>query len=187
MRRLLFVAPLLLAVASGCTETEPPEAVFIALQRDFAGFESWPRYFVGNSPLPGHSVGDRFGYIKQLAPKGAAAYPVGSIIVKTVESGATKQEWALFAMAKRGGGFNAAGAKDWEFFTLRFSTSGVPVIVSRGSNPADGDADGDADGGTTGGGYGSTGSGSTCNRCHGLPGTEQLDYVLSAVLRPGAQ
>lgn len=183
MKPLLLFTGFLCAAVSGCTEGDP-SSVFIALQSDFATFESWPRYFLGSGPLEGHPAGARYGFIKESAPKGAATYPVGSIIVKTVEFGMTKQEWELFAMAKRGGGFNSGGAKDWEFFTLRMSTSGVPIIISRGSNPADGDADG----GSTGHGYSdTTGTGVTCNRCHGLSGTERQDHILASVLAPGAQ
>lgn len=171
------------ALAAGCTEGEPG-SVFIALQSDFASFESWPKFFLGDGPLDGHPTGGRHGFINKPAPKGSTTYPVGSILVKTVEFGTSKLEWEMFAMAKRGGEYNLGGAKDWEFFTLKFSTGGVPVIVTRGTNPADLESDG----GAPGHGYADTaGTGITCNRCHGLAGTERQDHIIASVLAPGNQ
>jgi len=184
MTRKLAICAVVAAGAVGCGGSGKSGEVFIALQSDFASFQTWPRYFVGDGPLEGHPAGARYGYLKEKAPPGATAYPVGALIVKTVETGTTPQEWDVFAMAKRGGGYNAGAATDWEFFTLKINANGVPVIVSRGTNPIDADADG----GTAGHGYTDPGgTGVTCNRCHGLPGTERSDHILSSVLAPGAQ
>ena len=64
--------------------------------------------------------------------------PVGALIVKTVENGAP-QQWDLFAMAKRGGNYNADGATNWEFFTLLINAGNGPPIrdgVDRATRPA---------------------------------------------------
>jgi hypothetical protein len=181
MRIGMIGLALLASCTLGCDST-PTGEVFIALNGDFAPFRTWSRVFVGDGPLDGHPAGPRYGYVKQKPPAGATEYPVGSIIVKTVERGTTPQEWDIFAMAKRGGQFNSAGASNWEFFTLKITAGDVPLIVSRGTNPVDADADGGA-----GGSYQDTsGTGVTCNRCHGLAGTERSDHILSPLLIPGA-
>jgi len=173
-----------LALLASCTlgcDSTPSSGVFIALQSDFAPFRTWPRVFVGDGPLEGHPAGPRYGYVKQKPPVGATEYPVGSIIVKTVEAGTTPQDWDIFGMVKRGGNFNAAGALNWEFFTLHINANDIPVIISQGTNPSDGDADGGV-----GHGYTDTsGTGVTCNRCHGVAGTESHDHILSTILAPG--
>ncbi len=159
--------------------------VFIAQPIDFAPFRSWARYSLGDVPLQGHPPGPRFGYLKQAAPKGASEYPVGSIIVKTVETTTDPTQWDIFAMVKRGGGYNPDGALNWEFFLLRIDPSGNPLLLARGANPADPSPDA---GTVPGGSYQDTGgTGVTCNRCHGAPGTQQNDHILSAALAPGAQ
>jgi hypothetical protein len=177
---------LALAVGCGGSANKPSDggadSVFIALESDFAPFQTWTRIFVGDGPLDGHPAGPRYGYLREKAPPGATKYPVGAIVVKTVEQGATREDWDVFAMVKRGGGFNQSGALDWEFFTLKINERGIPVLLYRGTNPDDGTADG----GDTHG-YGSAPSGVTCNRCHGILGTERSDHILSPALAPGAQ
>jgi hypothetical protein len=181
--KISAAALLLLAPLVACEDAGPVGDVFIALQSDFAPFQTWQKKLLGDGPLEGHPAGPRVGYLKQAAPPGATEYPVRSMIVKTVERGATPQEWDIFALVKRGGGYNLAGAKNWEFFTLKINPAGIPIIVARGLNPADADADGGP-----GHGYADPGmTGITCNRCHGVVGTEQHDHILSAVLAPGAQ
>src|SRR5678816_722926 len=87
--------------------------------------------------------GDAVGYLNHRTQ--ASAYPTGTMIVK-----AFLPSWELFAMAKRGGGFNAKGALGWEFFRLKL-VNDTPVIVSRGIFAWDPDGDG-------GVGYGSAGT-----------------------------
>jgi hypothetical protein len=169
MSRALLLA---LAVAvTGCDGMEAP--VFIAFQRDFAAFESWPSVSIGE-PAFNHGTEARTGFRNQM-PSGGK-YAVGTILVKTVESGTTFTDWELFAMAKRGRDFNAGGARDWEFFTLKLNADRVPIIVARGTNPVEG--------ATGAHGYVDPSSMVTCNRCHGAPGSEQTDHVISAALAP---
>jgi hypothetical protein len=173
------VAALALGIlALGCDEGH--SLTFIALDGDFAGFRGWRRVPLGDAPLVGHPPGPRFGYVSRDAGKGAMAYPLGTIIVKTVEPTAAPETWELFAMAKRGGGFNAEGARDWEFFRLRW-VAGAPHILSRGLNAIDPEADG-------GGGYtGNLGDvfAGLCNGCHGTKASAATDHVLSPALAPG--
>lgn len=167
--------PLALAAllwAAGCDAPGEP-AVFIALQRDFAPFESWPRVSLGDGAGEGHAAGARHVYHNRGPHRGR--YPVGTILVKAVETTAPFTTWELFGMVKRGGGFNADGALDWEFFTLRFDAGRVPVIVARGENPKEA-----AEGAH---GYEDGGSGVTCNRCHGTLAAP-TDHVLSPALSP---
>src|SRR5262245_4827739 len=168
---------LALAVA-GCEQGH--NLTFIALDSDFADFRSWKRVPLGDAPLVGHPPGQRFGYLNHAAPRGATAYPVGTLIVKTVEATPVPEQWEIFAMGKRGGNFNAGGARNWEFFRLRFG-GGVVHIVSRGLTAIDPEADG-------GGGYlGNLESGfaDLCNGCHGTPASAATDHILSPALQPG--
>src|SRR5262245_47396147 len=104
-----------LAFSLGCGGGSHVRQTFIALQDDFATFESWRRYDLGDMPIEGHPAGPRFAYLNQLPKKGAQEYPVGTIIVKAVELEEVVA-WDVFAMVKRGGNFNAEGALNWEFF-----------------------------------------------------------------------
>ena len=174
-----FFATLLCGAAllGGCDDT--PQ-VFIALQSDFASFESWNSYQLSQAPLSGHPDGPRVGFLNKKPPHGSITYPVGSIIVKEVQATAANgdfTQWPLFAMAKRGGGYDSAAAKDWEWFLLSFTKNRIPVIVDRGlaptSNPDGGDFYMNA-----------TGAGLRCNYCHAALNTEQTDHVLSPLLAP---
>jgi hypothetical protein len=99
-------------------------------------------------------------------------WPVGSILVKTIEIGATPAEWEIFAMVKRGGGYNPDGAREWEFFRLQINSQGIPIIRARGYNPTDGHGYMDMAGNEVG-----------CNSCHGAAGTETTDHVLARQLQ----
>jgi hypothetical protein len=170
--RLAFA--LLLA---GCGGSAP--ATFIALDSSFADYVSWGAIYLGTAENSGHPIGDEYGYRSEMPKSGA--YPVGSILVKEIQAGSDPTMWDLFGMAKRGsdgegGVYNRGGAEGWEFFTLTLDANRVPLIKSRGSNPIDTDG--------IGHGYGQAENGVTCNRCHGVPGTEASDHVLSAGLHP---
>jgi hypothetical protein len=184
LKKLLFL------LLMSCDNSPQPEGVFIALQRDFADFLSWQKFDFGDAPLAGHPVGARYGYVKEVLQPGEKAYPVGDIIVKTVEVPPSpspspwpdpipQQQWDLFAMAKRGGDFNASGARNWEFFTLRINPDGVPVILARGIDASDVP--------DTSGGHGYTGANGNvirCNNCHGDPTMAKVDYILNPQLEP---
>jgi len=182
LRKLLFL------LLISC-EAPKEQGVFIALQRDFVDFRSWQKFSFGDFPLEGHPIGPRYGFVKQVLQPGEKAYPIGDIIVKTVEtppspspspwpSPVPEQQWDVFAMVKRGGNFNAEGAKNWEFFTLRINLNGVPVILVRGTDASD------VPTGSGHGYVGVTGNIIQCNGCHGAPNVAQYDYVLNPELQP---
>lgn len=166
------------ALLAGCGEGASPApdepGTFIAFDRDFAGYAAWPRTDLGSLSLAGHPPGPRWVHVNRALPAGATAYPVGTIIVKVVQAEPDPTQWVLFGMVKRGGTFNAAGARGWEYFVLRLTRDGVPVVVSRGLAP-----------GLVGGLY-TTGDGLGCNSCHGTEDARELDGILTPSLRPGA-
>jgi hypothetical protein len=131
----------LLLLLAGCDNV--PQPVFIALDRDFAPFRRWESIDLGDEQIQGHPAGHAWDFINQRTR--GSRYAVGTVIVKAFEP-----SWELFAMAKRGGGFNPKGAVDWEFFRLKL-VGDTPVIVSRGIFAVDPDSD-------AGVGYNSTGS-----------------------------
>jgi hypothetical protein len=166
-----------LAALGGCSQGH--DTTFIALDRDFIGFTNWRRSDLGSDPIAGHPSGPRFGYLNRPVAQGTTHYPLGPIIVKTIGSDPDPTTWEIFAMAKRGGDFNAEGARDWEFFRLRWVADG-PHIVSRGRTAVDPED----------GGSGYTGSldsafGEMCNNCHGAQAAA-TDHVLSPLLQPGS-
>jgi hypothetical protein len=167
--------------SAGC-ESKNDGAVFIALDSDFAKFRTWERLSVGDAPLAGHPPGPRYVYLSQRAPKGASQYPVGTLVVKTIESDPDPSHWEVFAMTKRGGGFNARGAVNWEFFRLRMLADGTPLILTRGLFAYDPDIDGGISGYNGGLMADVT---DLCNGCHGTPASAASDHLLSPGLRPG--
>jgi hypothetical protein len=150
---------LLTLAASACTgHTEQSLAnvhePFIALERNFQGFQNWARVDLADRPEQGgtHVAGETHEYINSPPAAGAKAFAVGTIFVKTVES---QKKSDIFAMVKRGGGFNASGASGWEWFGLRARADGSVAIVWRGVNAPDGET------------YGGDPLGG-CNGCHGV-------------------
>ncbi len=149
------------------TAADPPPATsgeFIAFERDFAGFQGWRKVDLGVSDgLSGHTPGGRVAYVSASLPAGTRVAPRGGIIVHV--TGIDTETRRVFAMAKRGGDYNAAGARGWEWFELDDS-SDPPRIVWRGLGPPNGES------------Y----AGSTeCNTCHSAAASD--DYVLGPELR----
>jgi hypothetical protein len=143
---------LLMLIASGCgpVDDTPAPEVFIALPRDFRDYAQWthftlpPREVVGSPHLAGESA----LFINRIPPSGSTAFPIGTIIVKRLAD-----ETQSFAMVKRGGGYNSAGASGWEWFEIKPAADGTPVIVWRGITPPAGEM------------YHGV-SGGECNLCH---------------------
>jgi hypothetical protein len=158
------------AVACACTSIQdtdaPASSTFIAFTTDFASFRSWPSYHSdgpAEGTVPVDVLGPRTQYLSQLPGVGATAFPVGTMIVEARANG------KFFAGAKRGGGFNAPGARDWEWFELA-EDAGAVSIIWRGVGPPSGDTyGGDPDG---------------CNLCHKACAAN--DYVCSPVLQIGS-
>jgi hypothetical protein len=161
---------MLLAVVAACSsgDADPqPSSTFIAFTADFADFRSWSSYR-SDGPAPGtvpdDVLGQRTQYLNQLPGAGATAFPLGSIVVEARANG------KFFAGAKRGGGFNAAGARDWEWFEIAEDAGGAVSIIWRGVGPPSGDT------------YGGDPNG--CNVCHAA--CADNDHVCSPVLQIGS-
>jgi hypothetical protein len=153
---------LLLAACSagGSTSTD----TFIAFSSTFAPFRTWTHFHSDGPPdngtYPPDVLGPREQYINELPPPGSSEFPIGTAIVEVRASG------IIFAGVKRGGDFNAGGAKNWEWFEL---TENPVTIVWRGVGPPAGEMyGGDPNGG--------------CNACHTACGATN-DYVCSQQLQ----
>lgn len=172
-----------LLVAAGCRAAPsgrklPVREPFIALERDFQGFESWIKVDLSHRPAIGstHIEGEAHEYVNQLPVPGAKVFPTGTIIVKTVKvpiaragtaPGSAQERTDVFAMVKRGAGYNGAGTPGWEWFELRRREDESLGIVWRGINPPSGE------------GYGGDPLGG-CNSCHQM--AIKNDYVHASAL-----
>jgi hypothetical protein len=175
-RPLRLVLPLL---AGGCgTPGEPrPDAggEFIAIAADFRDFRSWERIDIDATAAPAGMTGEEAAvYASRRAPAGSTRFEPGTMLVKTIETGAPT-DWTIHAMVKRGGAYNVRGAIGWEFFELRLEPDGTPVVLWRGEGPSAGHGYGRelADGGVLE---------LVCNDCHGASWT--TDGVLTPALAP---
>lgn len=132
----------------------PDAGEFLAFGADFDGFCNWNRFRVSdNAEAVGlHLAGPRTVFINHLPPPNSTSFPIGTIIVKTVEVGPIDQ-WQVFAMVKRGGSYNLLGALDWEWFGLQVFSDCTTKLEWRGIGPPE-----DA-------GYGGAAN-SSCNFCH---------------------
>ena len=144
-------------------------STFLAFSSTFAPFRSWTSFHsdgpADDGTVPADVLGPRTQYINTPPAHGATEFPIGTVIVEARESGMQK----IFAAVKRGGGFNATGALDWEWFEL---TDQPVTIVWRGVGPPIGDTyGGDPNGG--------------CNACHARCGLNN-DYVCSSRLALGS-
>jgi hypothetical protein len=154
-------------VACGTSDGAGDDApeTFLAFSSTFAPFRSWTSFHSDGPADDGtftpDVLGPRTQYINKLPPPGSPEFPVGTVIVEARENAGKK----IFAGVKRGGGFNAGGAANWEWFEL----SDQPVtIIWRGLGPPLGDTyGGDPNGG--------------CNTCHVACGASN-DYVCSPKL-----
>jgi hypothetical protein len=127
---------------------------FLAFGKDFQGYHGWASFDVtDDADLAGiHDGSTVIEYVNQLPASGLSEFPQKTIIVKEATGGTIAHE--LFAMVKRGGGFNAA-LPGWEWFELENLDDGTDSvkIVWHGFGPPKGDM------------YGGD-SGSGCNTCH---------------------
>jgi len=145
---------------------QPPE-VFVAFERDFQGFRGWPGGSFEELPARGqtHFAGDQRYFIHDAGRSGGE-FGVGTVIVKQARLTA-RPEGQLFAMVKRGGAYNARGARGWEWFELVERADRSVAIKWRGV------------GAPTGEEYGGDPHG-TCNNCHGM--AKANDFVKSPAL-----
>jgi hypothetical protein len=172
--RTLFLLGLLASAGCGGPPEEPEPQLFIALQRDLESFQTWEHFKLeGDGSGNPHTGFDRDLYLNKRPAKGSTEFPIGTIIVKRSDGLGDPENHGprTFAMVKRGGDYNKAGARDWEWFELLQSDSNDPAspwqIVWRGLGPPIGSA------------YGA--SGSECNGCHAE--AKANDYVQASVLQ----
>jgi len=115
---------------------------FVAITQDFAGYESWQSYDLGGDD--GGATDDagcahvanvpRVAFINEIPPHGSTSFPVGTIIVKEIHTGATPADWAVFGMVKRGGDYGAgSGCPGWEWYGLTDDDDGGTRIQWSGS------------------------------------------------------
>jgi hypothetical protein len=149
----------------------PERAVFVAMERDFQDFRGWGSALLPEAPAIGvtHRPGPRRVFINALPPDARRDFPVGTLIVKETVPDAQGRV-RLMGMAKRGGGYNHAGAPGWEWFELEERRDRSVGIVWRGLGAPDGES------------YGGDPEG-TCNSCHRRH--EATDFVQSVALRLG--
>lgn len=178
MRTFLLLGLLVTAGCGDDPDTASPDVTddtpFIALQRDFQAFSSWEHFHLegGGNGTP-HTGGNRDIYINKRPPRGATQFPTGTLIVKRTDGVGDPENGGprTFAMVKRGGDYNKAGALNWEWFELIQSNpddASSPWQISwRGLGPP------------VGGQYGSNDGG--CNGCHGQGVAN--DYVQAPVLQ----
>ena len=162
---------LALTLACGAAASPAPPETFVALAGDFAPYASWPSFYVGDVPDPDgvDLSGPRTVYVNQLPAHGAKEFPVGTILVKVVETAEAPESWQMFGLVKRGGGFDEDGAPNWEWFGLSTDSSGHVSIDWRGTGPP------------PDGGYGGLGAALGCVFCHANATTN--DYVQTPALR----
>lgn len=141
-RRIQVVFVCAALVLGGCLDNKlPPDEpgqskTHVPVDGDFANFRDW-MVFKLDAKTHAAAKGPVNVYLNELPPARATKFPVGTIIVKTVEAGAPS-DWTIHAMVKRGGNFNPNGAFDWEFLELKIDDEDVPLIVWGGTKPADG-------------------------------------------------
>jgi hypothetical protein len=148
-------------------EALPRPEPFIAFERDLQAFRDWERIQLVDRPAQGvtHEKGNAREYVNRRPAPGAKVFPVGTILVKEMSGGAEGDH--IFAMVKRGGGYNARGAPGWEWFELKERKDESFAIVWRGINAPDGES------------YGGDPMGG-CNDCHQLGAKN--DYVRAEAL-----
>jgi hypothetical protein len=120
-------------VASNCIELQ-----CIALQSNFRDYEDWMKFDTDVMGEHAGALGTITEYLNELPEMGASEFPVGTMIVKTVQPTEGPAP-AIHAMVKRGGTFNKTGALGWEFFELAKNKKGTPIIVWRGAKPPTGE------------------------------------------------
>jgi hypothetical protein len=135
VRRVLLLA--LIGCSTG--PSGPPEpAQFVAIPSDFQPYASWTSFDVAG-PAENENFeagGPRTVYINQMPAHGSDHFRVGTILVKVIPNGSSSpKDWQVFAMVKRGGGFDADGAPGWEFFGLSIDDGGAVSIDWRGVGP----------------------------------------------------
>ncbi len=137
------------------------DQTFVAFASNFSGFRTWPSTpgVAPGAPQPPGSLdgglhsGPLVTYINQKPPHGSTSFPIGTIIVKEPTT-PPLTERQIFAMVKRGGGFDLTGVTNWEWFELQNVDQNDVNVIWRGIGPPSGEV------------YAATPD--ICNACHEL-------------------
>ena len=163
-----FPAPLAPAVEQSADGGSPD--VFIAYASSFDGFHGW-----ANAPATaqddagdGLHVGPLRVYWSQLPAPRLDDVPDRDDHREGVGEHGRHRSATVFAMVKRGGGFNSGGASGWEWFSLQNNTDGSVNILWRGVVAPAGET------------YANQAIGD-CNGCHAL--AVGNDYVWDSALQ----
>jgi hypothetical protein len=176
-KALVTVVALLTACVADPAPPEgwAPAPKLFATETDFASFRAWERIPLESPTLPLQAMpGPAFTYVNRRPEPGSRRYPIGTILVKTVEPSDDPRDWTVHAMVKRSERFNPEGSVGWEFFGLQLDEHGAPTILWRSDGYNDGHA------------YGSStmlldpDRELSCNDCHALHW--QDDAVLTPAL-----
>ena len=166
------IACLSVATALGCGTSKSDDlggdaGSYLAFASNFVGYRSWSHAVATADGAPSgvHTNGPMTVYWNKTPPHGSVEFPVGTIIVKETDPGVTPAQ--IFAMVKRGGGYNSSGAHDWEWFELQAPDDDTVLILWRGVGPPNGET------------YG--GDPTTCNNCHSQAAAN--DFVWSTALQ----
>ena len=140
------VALLLALGSSACLDNKLADpvggqSVFIAQRPDFENYSDWEHFEHDAEADDEHGTlgGKTVVYLNEKPKDDATAFPVGTVIVRTIETTASPNV-TIHAMVKRGGGFNPKGALGWEFFELALAKKdGQPFWIWRGEKPPSGE------------------------------------------------
>jgi hypothetical protein len=148
--------------SSGASSPGDKPEVLVAFPENFRGYHSWESFDVTfDADLVGIHDGSKVTeYLNMRPAPGSTEFPVGTLIVKEATGGTIPHE--IFAMVKRGGGYNA-GAPGWEWFELQNLDNGKDQVkfVWRGFGPPKGELyGGDPNAG--------------CNKCHSDCGNDAV-------------
>jgi len=117
-------------------ETPSARKVYIATPTSFNNYADWMTFDVPDGH--GGTLGTTTVYLNDPPPDDAAEFPIGTILVKTMQPVGAPLD--IHAMVKRGAGFNPKGALGWEFFELALDRkTSEPFILWRGQDPPTGE------------------------------------------------
>jgi len=176
-----FVVAALAVEAAGCNGSDAADADAGCVPFDpqvnasnqvtaFDNFCNWTSAPATNSEDAGdgiHAPGPLTVYWNNSPPHGSSTFPMGTIIIKESQQADVTTRTA-FAMVKRGCGFNADGAQNWEWFSVADNGNCTMTLLWRGAFAPVGET------------YSGKPAGD-CNSCHGM--VVDNDYVWDTALQ----
>jgi hypothetical protein len=118
--------------AGGSPDETQGGGAFLAFANDFSGYHSWEAFDVteGAAATGIHDGSTLTAYLSHRPESGSDAFPVGTMIVKEPTGGTEPPH--IFAMAKRGAGYNA-NVPGWEWFELENLVTAATAFGSSGA------------------------------------------------------